>query len=178
LFVGANGAASLFEALTAAGARPVGQAALEALRIEAGLPRYGVDMDDSNVVLETGLEDEAVSYTKGCYIGQEIIARIHWRGHVAKRLAGLTFTDEREAARGAKVRTSDGKEIGRVTSTVLSPRLKKAIALAYIKYDYLAPGTQVSVVSEETEERAAFVTELPFVRGSWFDEATGAERAG
>ncbi|MDX6693633.1 MAG: hypothetical protein QOF02_1236 [Blastocatellia bacterium] len=168
LFVGAEQAASLFEALMAAGARPVGQTALETLRIEAGLPRYGVDMDDSNVVLETGLEGEAVSYTKGCYIGQEIIARIHWRGHVAKRLAGLAFADEGEATRVAKVRTLDGKEIGRLTSTAVSPRLNKAIALAYIKYDYLAPGTEVRVLSDETNERAAFVTELPFVRGSWF----------
>ena len=178
LFVGAERASSLFAALMAAGARPVGDVALETLRIEAGLPRYGVDMDDSNVVLETGLEDEAVSYTKGCYIGQEIIARIHWRGHVAKRLAGLAFEDDREAARGAKVRTTDGREIGRLTSTAFSPRLNKAIALAYIKYDYLAPGTKVRVLCSETDERAAFVTELPFVRGSWFAATASAEREG
>ena len=73
-----------------AGAQPVGYDALETLRIEAGVPRYGVDMDETNVVTETGL-DEAVSYTKGCYIGQEIIARIKYRGHVAKKLSGLRF---------------------------------------------------------------------------------------
>lgn len=174
LFVSAEYAASLFEALVAAGARPVGFEALETLRIEAGLPRYAVDMDESNVVLETGL-DEAVSYTKGCYVGQEIIARIHWRGHVAKRLAGLSFEDGATAERGAKVRSADGKEIGRVTSTAVSPQLNSAIALAYIKYDYLAPGTTVSVVSEEGNERTALVTALPFVRGSWFDGLANAE---
>lgn len=166
LFVKAEDAASLFEALVSAGARAVGFAALETLRIEAGQPRFNVDMDESNVVLETGL-DEAVSYTKGCYIGQEIIARIHWRGHVAKRLAGLNFEDAREVSTAAKVRTLDGKEIGRVTSTAFSPRLNKTIALAYIKYDYLAPGTEVRVLVDEEMERAAAVAALPFVRGGW-----------
>lgn len=174
LFVQAEHAPSLFEALIAAGARPVGFEALEVLRVEAGLPRFGVDMDESNVVLETGL-DEAISYTKGCYVGQEIIARIHWRGHVAKRLTGLSFEDAATTERGAKVRSTDGKEIGRVTSAAFSPQLNKGIALAYVKYDYLAPGTAVSVVSAEGDERAALVTELPFVRGGWFDDALSAE---
>jgi folate-binding protein YgfZ len=174
LFVASTQAAALFEALTEAGARPVGFEALETLRIEAGLPHYGVDMDETNVVLETGL-DEAVSYTKGCYIGQEIIARIHWRGHVAKKLAGIAFEDGREAARGAKLRAVDGKEIGRLTSVAVSPRLQQTVALAYVKYDYLKPGTEVRVVTDEGTERAGVVAELPFVRGSWFDEASKAE---
>ncbi|HEX8651286.1 MAG TPA: aminomethyltransferase family protein [Pyrinomonadaceae bacterium] len=169
LFIGAQHAPSLWDALMAAGAQPVGLDALEILRIEAGLPRFGVDMDDTNVVTETGL-DEAVSYTKGCYIGQEIIARIHWRGHVAKRISGLSFDGEVEARRGAAIKATDGKEIGRVTSATVSPRLKRTIALAYVKYDYLAPGTQVSVRLDE-EERAARVSELPFVRGSWYESA-------
>lgn len=174
LFVNAKHAASLFEALMTAGARAVGFKALETLRVEAGLPRHGVDMDETNVVLETGL-DEAVSYTKGCYVGQEIIARIHWRGHVAKRLAGLMFEDDGEAPREAKIRSADGKEIGRLTSTAVSPRLNKSIALAYVKYDYLAPGTEVRVAVGEEDERAAQVAELPFVRGSWFDGTDEAE---
>ena len=169
LFSGREQAASVWEVLRGAGAKPVGLDALEILRIEAGLPRHGVDMDETNVVTETGL-DEAVSYTKGCYIGQEIIARIHWRGHVAKRLSGLVFDDEREAPRGASIKSTEGREVGRVTSTTISPRLKRAVALAYVKYDYLAPGTQVSVASDE-EERAATVAELPFVLGSWYNDA-------
>ncbi|HEX9917701.1 MAG TPA: glycine cleavage T C-terminal barrel domain-containing protein [Pyrinomonadaceae bacterium] len=168
-------AADLWEALTSAGARPVGFDAFEVLRVEAGEPRHGVDVTDTNVVLEAG-RDEAVSYTKGCYIGQEIIARIHWRGHVAKRLAGLVLADERDPGADAKVRTTEGKEIGRITSHVFSPRLARRVALAVIKYDYLQPDTQVSVVvAGEAEvaaageaEVAARVAWLPFVRGSWY----------
>jgi glycine cleavage system T protein len=167
LFISAEQAPSLWDAMIERGAHAVGFDALETLRIEAGLPRYGLDMDESNVVTETGLID-AVSYTKGCYIGQEIIARIHWRGHVAKQLAGLSFEDEGEVARGASVKSTDDKEIGRVTSSTFSPRLNRHIALAYIKYDYLAPGTPARVVSDHGT-RAASVAELPFVRGSWHE---------
>ncbi|HZH89718.1 MAG TPA: aminomethyltransferase family protein [Pyrinomonadaceae bacterium] len=165
LVCASDDAADLWEALTRAGARAVGFYAFEVLRVEAGEPRHGVDVTDTNVVLEAG-QDEAVSYTKGCYIGQEIIARIHWRGHVAKRLAGLILEDESEPGADAKVRTTDGREIGRITSHVFSPALKRRIALAILKYDYLQPGTQVAVVAGE-EERPAAVAELPFVRGSW-----------
>ena len=167
----ADAAADLWEALTQAGAQAVGFDAFEVLRVEAGEPRFGVDVNETNVVLEAGREDEAVSYTKGCYIGQEIIARIHWRGHVAKRLAGLVLEDERELEADAKVRTVDGREIGRITSTVFSPHLGRRIALAILKYDYLQAGTPVSIVAGE-EERAAHVASLPFTRGSWY--AAGA----
>jgi folate-binding protein YgfZ len=164
------GAVELWNALTEAGARAFGYDAYEVLRVEAGVPRYGVDVSETNVVLEAGQEEEAVSYTKGCYIGQEIIARIHWRGHVAKRLAGLVFSEDggEPDAAGAKVRSPEGREIGRITSTVFSPRLGRRIALAILKYDYLQPGTAVSVVSgEEEAARAAQVSSLPFTGESW-----------
>jgi folate-binding protein YgfZ len=168
IICGRDAGVELWDALIAAGARALGFDAFEVLRVEAGDARYGVDMDETSVVLEVVQEDEAVSYTKGCYIGQEIIARIHWRGHVAKRLAGLVLADERELdAAGAKVRSADGREIGRITSTVFSPHLKRRIALAVLKYDYLTPGTEVSVVAGE-EERAAHVSSLPFTSGSWY----------
>ncbi|HYJ47356.1 MAG TPA: glycine cleavage T C-terminal barrel domain-containing protein, partial [Pyrinomonadaceae bacterium] len=130
--------------------------------------RYGADVDETNVVLEAPFDD-AVSFTKGCYIGQEIIARIHWRGHVAKKLAGLRFDERVEVKSDDKVRTSDGKEIGRITSVTFSPQLNRTVALGLIKYDYLAPGTNVIVYSNE-RELAAQVTELPTVRGSWYKE--------
>jgi folate-binding protein YgfZ len=169
LVCAAAAGADLWEALTTAGARPVGFDAFEVLRVEAGVARHGVDVTDANVVLEAAGRDdeEAVSYTKGCYIGQEIIARIHWRGHVAKRLAGLVLADDAELGADAKVKTAEGKEIGRVTSQVFSPRLARRVALAVLKYDYLKPGTEVSIVAAEAE-RAARVAELPFVRGSWY----------
>ncbi len=178
LFTDATAAPELWEALTSAGAPPVGFEALETLRIEAGLPRYGVDMSDTNVVLEAALDD-AVSYTKGCYIGQEIIARIHWRGHVAKRLAGLSFDDADDKAappHDSRIRAIDGKEIGRVTSSTFSPRLKRVVALGYVRYDYLAPGTEVRVVTEGGEH-TAHVAEVPMVRGSWYEGAAPTEGA-
>lgn len=168
LFTGAEASASLWEALSKAGARPVGFDALEILRVEAGQPRYGVDIDETKVVLETGLDD-AVSFTKGCYIGQEIIARIHFRGHVAKQLAGVVPDTEAEVRAGDKVRTSEGKEIGWITSATGSPRLNRTVALGYVKYDYLQPGTPVRVLRGDAEVEA-HVAELPFVRGSWHEQ--------
>ncbi|MEO7971868.1 MAG: aminomethyltransferase family protein [bacterium] len=152
---------SLWHALQQAGAVPVGYDALEILRIEAGLPSYGIDMDDTNVVTETNLDD-AVSYTKGCYIGQEIIARIKYRGHVAKKLSGLVFDGTVAISAGAVVNSADGKEIGRITSVTDSPKLQRTIALAYLKYDYIAAKTAVKVITG-AQEFSAEVVALPFV---------------
>jgi folate-binding protein YgfZ len=177
LVASVDAAPGLWDALAAAGARPVGQDALEVLRVEAGVARHGADVDATNVVLEAGV-DEAVSYTKGCYVGQEIIARIHWRGHVAKRLAGLVPADGEGAALspGAKIKAADAaREIGRVTSAVFSPRLRKQIALGVVRYDFLAAGTGVLIECERGDCRAV-VSELPFVRGGWYEDgaASGA----
>jgi folate-binding protein YgfZ len=154
----------LWEALVSAGARPVGYDAFEILRIEAGLPLYGVDMDETNVISETALDD-AVSYTKGCYVGQEIIARIKYRGHVAKKLAGLRFEQAVKVEAGAAIKSTDGKEVGRITSKTYSPHLGRTISLGYLKYDYLGPDTSVKVIAGD-EELFAQVIELPFVRRS------------
>ncbi|MGH9874467.1 MAG: aminomethyltransferase family protein [Pyrinomonadaceae bacterium] len=161
LVVNADQAAGLWDALQNAGARPVGYAALEILRIEAGVPRYGVDMDETNVVTETALDD-AVSFTKGCYVGQEIIARIKYRGHVAKKLTGVMFEQAVKVEAGAPIKSADGKDAGRITSVAYSPHLGRTIALAYLKYDYIAFGTSVRIAPGD-QEFAARVTELPFV---------------
>jgi folate-binding protein YgfZ len=172
LFVSADEAESLWGALVAAGARPVGFDALEILRVEAGLTRYGVDASEANVVLEVVDEAEAVSYTKGCYTGQEIIARIHWRGHVAKRLAGVIFDRDIEPPTEARLRDcGEEREAGRITSSVFSPRLRRQVALALVKYDFLAPGTELKVISGDEEVCAAHVSGLPLVRGSWHSAA-------
>ena len=163
LIVESDQAAGLWSALQNAGARPVGYDALEMLRIEAGQPRYGADMDETSVVTEAPLDD-AVSFTKGCYIGQEIIARIKYRGHVAKKLAGIRFTRAAKVEVGSAIKSADGKDIGRVTSATYSPHLGHTIAMGYLKYDYLAPETSVAVVSGN-EELPGQVTELPFVKG-------------
>ena len=164
LILSANAAGNLWETLQNAGARPVGADAFEILRIEAGLPRYDVDMDDTNVVTEAALDD-AVSYTKGCYVGQEIIARIKYRGHVAKKLTGLVFDQVVKVEVNATIKSTEDKDIGRITSETYSPHLGRTIALAYLKYDYLAPGTSVKVIGGD-EEIPARVTELPFVRAT------------
>ena len=156
-----DGIQALWEALIGKGARPVGYDVFETLRIEAGVPRYGIDVDEANVIPEA-LED-AVSYTKGCYIGQEIIARIKHRGHVAKKLIGIDLDRPVEVDQQAKLKSVDDKEIGRVTSTTFSPHLGRTIGLGYVKYDYAAPGTDVKVSSSAGDMRAR-VVELPFVR--------------
>jgi aminomethyltransferase len=168
LFVDRDEATALRDSLTKVGAQPIGPDTLETLRIEAGIPRYGIDMDETNVVTEANLDD-AVSFTKGCYIGQEIIARIKYRGHVAKKLTGLVFESQIALDGRARVLSSDDKEIGRVTSFAFSPRLGRTVALGYVKYDYLSPGTSVKVVFAE-KEILATVAELPFIRGSWYSD--------
>src|SRR5437899_2125222 len=139
LFVASDKAIALWDKLSDAGARPLGFDAFEILRIEAGRPRYGADMDETTVVTEANLDD-AVSYTKGCYLGQEIIARIKYRGHVAKKLTGIMFDQAVRVENDAKIRAPDDKDIGRITSVTYSPRLGRTIALGYVKYDYLASG--------------------------------------
>ena len=166
LFTSEDHAGRLWDSLLAAGGRPLGLEALEILRIEAGLPKYGIDMEETSIVSETTL-DEAVSFTKGCYIGQEIIARIKYRGHVARKLTGLVCDSLIPLEEGAKILSNDGKEIGRITSPIYSPKLERTIALGYVKYDYLAPGTAVQVFSAD-EGIEAQVAELPFLRGTWY----------
>jgi folate-binding protein YgfZ len=158
--------AKILRAFVNAGAILVEREAFETLRIEAGVGIYGQDMDETNVITEANLDD-AVSFTKGCYIGQEIIARIKYRGHVAKKLTGLVLNGKETVAPGAKIKTVDDKEIGRITSCTFSPRLDHTIALAYLRYEHLAEGTNVLVGEDDLP---GVVAELPLVRGSWYSE--------
>ena len=159
----ATQAASLRDAFLNAGAVALDQETIDILRIEAGIARFGRDMDDTNVVPETNLED-AVSYTKGCYVGQEIIVRIKHRGHVAKKLVGIRRDTDGLVDRDTIIKSADDTEIGRVTSTAVSPKLGN-IVLGYVRYEYIEPGT--SVVVDDVD---ATVTELPFIRGSWYQD--------
>lgn len=164
LLVETENIAPIVEELDRAGAalsfRWTGLQAQDILRIEAGLPRYGVDMDEENLLLETGL-DQAVSFQKGCYIGQEVIERVRSRGHVNRKLAGIVLGGKSPAHRGDKI-ASDGKEIGKITSSVFSPRLQHAIALGYVHRDYLQPGMSV-LVAGNGEPAAGTLATLPFV---------------
>jgi folate-binding protein YgfZ len=147
--------------LRAAGDRQVpllDAATAEILRIEAGMPRFGQDMDAETIPLEAGLESRAISLTKGCYVGQEVIIRILHRGHgrVAKKLVGLTIDADAPPAAGAAL-TVDGRDTGQITSSGFSPLVGKPIALAYVPRDFTTPGTEVAVGGTH-----AVVTALPF----------------
>ena len=140
----------------------------EILRIEAGIPRYGIDMDENTVVTETNLDD-AVSFTKGCYTGQEIIIRIKHRGHVAKKLTGIITPGEAVELDELTVYAEDGTEAGRVTSWVISPHLNCTAAMAYMKFDYLKGETPIQVKSSGRMVKGIVCYDLPLVRGSWYD---------
>jgi glycine cleavage system T protein len=144
------------------GARWVGEEAQNILRIEAGIPRYGIDFNEDNLLLEVGLEN-AVSFNKGCYLGQEVVERIRSRGHVNRKLCGLLLDGQIAAESGDLIQV-DGKEIGRVTSSAVSPRLKRPIALGYLQKNFWNPGTAITI-NRGTQFRAV-VTLLPFVASS------------
>lgn len=145
------------------GARAVGEEAFEMARIEAGVPREGPEISEKYILLETGC-DHAVSYTKGCYLGQEIIARIHWRGQPAKRLMGLLIEAEAVPPPGTELYSTDGKRVGEVTSSTRSIALDRVIALGYVHRNYLTPGTELILKNGESELGQAQVTATPFKR--------------
>ncbi len=152
----------LNEACRAAGGGPSGWNALDVSRIEAGIPRFGIDMDDTNLPPEAGLSDGAISYTKGCYIGQEVIARIRTYGQVAKALRGLVFHGDPGSLPARRTPLFKGeKEVGYLTSATRSPRLEKTIGLGYVRRESNAPGTELKVGSPGSEVRVRIVP-LPF----------------
>ncbi|MGE5218967.1 MAG: aminomethyltransferase family protein [Chloroflexota bacterium] len=141
----------------------IGTEAENILRVEAGTPRYGVDFNEDNLLLEVGL-DNAVSFTKGCYLGQEVVERIRSRGHVNKKLCGLSLEGNAAVAAGDKIAV-EHKEIGFVTSSVVSPELGRVVALGYVAREHWDPGTEVSIEAKELRRRA-IVTALPFLSSS------------
>jgi folate-binding protein YgfZ len=142
------------------GLLPVGMAALDLLRVEAGWPWFGVDFDDTNLLMES-LTKAYVSFTKGCYIGQEVVIRVEHQGHVNKKLCGLLISGQVVPAVGAAILSGDRK-VGTVTSAVRSPALKSVIALGSVRREVWDPGTTLRIASGdqflETE-----VAPLPFV---------------
>lgn len=129
------------DALKTSGAIEISREVFELLRIERGIPSYGIDADESTVVPEIG-EEGLISYNKGCYIGQEVIARIHFRGHVAKQLRLIEF-DCDDVLPGAELISPEGKSAGKVASTSWSPRTGKAVGLAFVRYEFLTDGTEL-----------------------------------
>lgn len=144
------------------GATPIGWEALNVARIEAGRPWFGIDMDETNLLPETGLETSMVSDTKGCYIGQEIIARMQTYGSPNKRLVGLLIDGELVPQPGDRVVRADTEEIGWVTSGCHSPALRRPIAMGYVKRGAYEPGTTVEILRGETAVTATVVA-LPIM---------------
>ncbi len=142
----------------ATGLLPCGTSALESLRIEAGIPRYGDDFGEDTLPLEAGLLN-ALSFNKGCYIGQEIVERARSRGHVNWKLVGLTLESSAPPASGDKL-LADTKEVGEVTSACVSPTLSRTIALGYVRREFSESGSRLKLASGT----AAEVVPLPFYR--------------
>jgi folate-binding protein YgfZ len=159
--VSAGEGARVWQALVGAGPRPVGLVARESLRLEAGTPLYGHDVDPS-VLLPEIPSANLVSYTKGCYIGQEVVVRIRDRGHVNRHLRGLLLDGETVPSPGAAVLAGES-EIGRVTSATWSFGLKRPIALGFLRRQHAEPGTPVAVRSADRTTPAT-VSALPFTR--------------
>ncbi|MEA2480688.1 MAG: hypothetical protein QOJ07_2610 [Thermoleophilaceae bacterium] len=142
------------EVREALGVEAVSEDAAECVRIENGRPRYGIDFDAETIPQEAGLNDRAVSFTKGCYVGQETVARLHYKGKPNRHLRGLRLS---EPGRPGDEIVFDGKPVGRLGSTAESP-LRGPIGLALVRRE-AAPGAEVAVGDAGTR---AVVTELPF----------------
>jgi folate-binding protein YgfZ len=141
----------------------IAEVSMEALnlhRIESGIPWFGVDLNENQLPLEAGLKN-AISYTKGCYLGQEIIARATYRGHLNRKLCGLILEGTDPAHRGCPLFLGE-KEVGIITSSVFSPTLHSGIALAYLRQEVWEPGTRLMMKNADTPLTTK-VVELPFI---------------
>lgn len=154
LLCAATDTEKLIAALVVRGATPVAEEAAECIRVENGLPRYGVDLDETVIPQEAGLNERAVSFTKGCYVGQETVARMYYRGKPNRHLRGLRLSTP---ARAGEELLADGRVVGRLTTVVESPRFGP-IGLALVRREALPGGT----VSVGEEGATAQVVELPF----------------
>jgi folate-binding protein YgfZ len=156
---GAPALEPLWRELHAAGARPLGHATLDVLRIETGRPRWGAELTPATIPLEAGLRGRAISETKGCYTGQEVIVRILHRGHVNWLLRGVLLGDAAAPAAGTELVREDGRVAGRITSGAWSPRLAQAIALAYVRRE-VEPPAELRLAAADGP--VATVVTLPF----------------
>jgi folate-binding protein YgfZ len=161
LFVATEAMNDAAARLQSNGGRLCGWQALETVRIEAGAPRFGADMDETNLAPEA-LDTRAINYAKGCYIGQEVIARVRTYGQVAKALRGLRLGGDSQEAppKGAKLFLGE-KEVGNITSAVWSPTLQAIIALGYVRREANKTGTEL-VVQTAKGNIPARIADVPF----------------
>lgn len=158
------GLAKLWEVLLAKvrehGGGPTGYAALSALRLEQGVPWFGYDFGEQQIPHEAGLEDSHISYTKGCYTGQEIVERVRSRGHVNRVRVGLKFCGSEPPPAGARL-FAESKEVGHVTRAAFSPVLACPIGMGYLRRESSAPGTRL-----KQDSGGAEVVRLPLIGAS------------
>ena len=164
-------AETLRKALMSTGAVEVSDEAIEVVRIESGVPAFPVDMDSETIPIEAGISERAISFTKGCYVGQEVIVRIMHRGEgrVAKRLVGLALSKETNTNQAPEILPAlgaalwhDDKVVGKLTSVTYSPKLSQVVGLGYLTRLLTEVGTKVMV--EIDGRRVGFVvTPTPFV---------------
>ena len=146
--------------------RPAGWAAFNAARIEGGRPIFGIDFDETILPAETGQLERAVSFTKGCYPGQEIVARMHARQQVAKQLVGIRFSDDALPIAGSPIQDDSSNVVGGITSSTISPVLSNiAIAMGLVRKQFVPVGTIVNVPAEGAMRRGV-VCEMPFIQNS------------
>jgi folate-binding protein YgfZ len=151
----------MWERAVETGATPAGLGAWEIARVEAGRAEWGIDIDDSTIPQEANFDDiDAISYTKGCYIGQEVVARVHFRGHVNRHLRGLRAASTDAPPHGAQLIDDSGNHVGDVRSSVASPRFG-GIAIGMVRRE-VTPGTSLNAKWENGERRVD-VTLLPFL---------------
>lgn len=149
--------------LLEAGATPGEEATYNMLRIEAGLPEYGIDINEDRLAMEVNRPD-AISYNKGCYLGQETIVMARDRGQMNRKMMGLLLPNPDPIPEKTKLfRGND--EVGQITSSVFSPKMKRAIALAYLRRGNWDPGVEL-MIDSATSGRVAVVAALPFLAGS------------
>jgi aminomethyltransferase len=154
-----SNANSILDELRAAGATPIDEATWNIVRTEAGLPVYGVDVDETTTLPELG--EKGIRYDKGCYIGQEVVARIKYIGHVNRRFMGFISDANNIPERGSVVQVGN-KDVGYITTSVASPQLEKAISLGFVNRIAAVSGTTVELVSGE-RRLSSKVSELPFI---------------
>ncbi|WP_433928377.1 folate-binding protein YgfZ [Sorangium cellulosum] len=143
--------AALLASADAGPVQPTTAAAWEVLRVENNVPRFGVDFDEQNFPQEASLEERAVSFNKGCYLGQETVFMLQMRGHAKKRLVQLAVEGEGEVPAGAEIALPDGAAVGEVTSQVSDPRGPRVIALGYVKYKHAVQGTTLQIAGRSAE---------------------------
>ena len=158
-FVAASEVTHLRDQLIQKDARAAGEETFEVLRIEAGWPMFGRELDENRFVVETDRISQSISYAKGCYLGQEPIVMARDRGQVNRHLVGLRVPGQTPVAAGAKL-LRDGAEVGQVTSSAFSPGVGEVVCLAYVKRGNQEPGT-VLAISDDPAGRRATVGKLP-----------------